>query len=185
MVLHTTKPVRVSTRDGSRGRPTLVILHEQAASVFTLTAESVTIGRDPACTISLDVEGLSRRHAKFARASDGVVHVVDLDSTNGTFVHGQRISLQVLRGGDEIQLGPSVRCRLHYVDPDAASVLGLTARQLEVACRVARGETSADIAEALGLSVRTVSSHLDRIYARLGIGGRVELAQKVHEAGLV
>lgn len=46
----------------------------------------------------------------------------------------------------------------------------------EVAELAARGRTSRDIAEALGVSVRTVHSHLHQAYAKLGIGDRGELA---------
>jgi DNA-binding CsgD family transcriptional regulator len=52
----------------------------------------------------------------------------------------------------------------------------LTAREREVAELAARGRTSRDIAEALGVSVRTVHSHLNHAYAKLGIGDRGELA---------
>jgi DNA-binding CsgD family transcriptional regulator len=52
----------------------------------------------------------------------------------------------------------------------------LTDREREVADLAARGRTSRDIAEALGVSVRTVHSHLHHAYSKLGIGDRRELA---------
>jgi len=52
----------------------------------------------------------------------------------------------------------------------------LTPRQLEIAELVAAGMSNAEIAERLFLSVRTVTSHLDHIYTRLGIGSRAALA---------
>jgi DNA-binding CsgD family transcriptional regulator/tetratricopeptide (TPR) repeat protein len=55
----------------------------------------------------------------------------------------------------------------------------LSARELEVATLVADGLTNAEIAERLTLSVRTVTSHLDHVYARLGINGRAALARWV------
>jgi len=45
-----------------------------------------------------------------------------------------------------------------------------------VADLVAAGRTNAQTAEALFLSVKTVQYHLTRIYARLGLRGRTELA---------
>ena len=52
----------------------------------------------------------------------------------------------------------------------------LTPRQLEIADLVAAGLSNAEIAERLFLSIRTVTSHLDHIYTRLGIGSRAALA---------
>jgi DNA-binding CsgD family transcriptional regulator len=55
----------------------------------------------------------------------------------------------------------------------------LTSRQLEIATLVAAGLSNAEIAERLFLSIRTVTSHLDHIYTRLGIGSRAALAAYV------
>lgn len=55
----------------------------------------------------------------------------------------------------------------------------LSRREVEVARLVAEGLTNAEIAERLTVSVRTVTSHLDHIYTRLGIGSRAALARQV------
>jgi DNA-binding CsgD family transcriptional regulator len=52
----------------------------------------------------------------------------------------------------------------------------LTGREREVALLAARGRTSPQIADALYLSVRTVDTHLSRVYRKLMIDGRHELA---------
>jgi DNA-binding CsgD family transcriptional regulator/tetratricopeptide (TPR) repeat protein len=56
-----------------------------------------------------------------------------------------------------------------------AGVEPLTAREREVALLAARGRTSRAIGEHLGLSTRTVDTHLARVYRKLGISGRPEL----------
>jgi DNA-binding CsgD family transcriptional regulator len=61
----------------------------------------------------------------------------------------------------------------------AARASELTPRQLEIAELVSEGSSNAEIAERLFLSVRTVTSHLDHIYTRLGIGSRAALAAYV------
>jgi DNA-binding CsgD family transcriptional regulator len=52
---------------------------------------------------------------------------------------------------------------------------GLTRRELEVARLAAQGRTSAEIAEQLFLSVRTVDHHLSRVYLKTGINRRRDL----------
>jgi DNA-binding CsgD family transcriptional regulator len=61
----------------------------------------------------------------------------------------------------------------------------LSARELDVARLVAAGATNAEIAASLYISLRTVTTHLDRIYGRLGLGSRVALTRYVIEAGLL
>lgn len=63
--------------------------------------------------------------------------------------------------------------------------LPISARQLEVSQLVANGMTNAAIAEQLGISPRTVTSHLDHIYGRLSISSRAALTRWIVERGLV
>jgi DNA-binding CsgD family transcriptional regulator len=53
----------------------------------------------------------------------------------------------------------------------------LTDREREVALLAAAGRTSPEIAEALFLSVRTVDTHLHRVYRKLSIDGRHQLGE--------
>jgi DNA-binding CsgD family transcriptional regulator len=62
------------------------------------------------------------------------------------------------------------------LEPRAPRGEELTGREREVALLAARGRTSPEIAAALYLSVRTVDTHLHRVYRKLMIDGRHELA---------
>jgi len=52
----------------------------------------------------------------------------------------------------------------------------LTKREREIAGLAARGLSDAEIADELGVSVRTIESHLHRAYAKLGVTSRQQLA---------
>ena len=163
--------------------------------IVPLTTQSTVIGRDPSATISLNDHGVSRRHARIAVHEDGIVNVLDLQSTNGTFVNGAPIDVAVVRVGDRIQIGPEVVVRFAYRRRDeiaAASrpVKGpppsvLRPRERDVVRWAAEGLTSAEIADKLGISPRTVSTHLRNIYARLEISSRAALARYAAEHGLL
>jgi DNA-binding CsgD family transcriptional regulator len=56
---------------------------------------------------------------------------------------------------------------------------GLTAAERRVAALVAEGRTNREVAAALFLGERTVASHLTRIYAKLGVRSRTELARRL------
>jgi len=58
---------------------------------------------------------------------------------------------------------------------------GLTAAQRRVAVLVAEGRTNREVAAALFLSERTVAGHLTRVYAKLGVRSRAELARRLSE----
>src|SRR5512146_289943 len=58
---------------------------------FRLEAEPVTIGRDPACGLVLASPDVSRRHCRLQLAA-GEVFVTDLNSTNGSYVDGKKIT---------------------------------------------------------------------------------------------
>jgi DNA-binding CsgD family transcriptional regulator len=57
----------------------------------------------------------------------------------------------------------------------------LTSREREIALLAARGMATKDIAARLILSARTVDTHLTRIYRKLGVAGRAELADALDD----
>lgn len=179
------RPVKIHRRPAD-ARPLLrVLAGRECGEVFALTRSESTIGRDEDADFRVNDRGVSRLHAKLLCASDGLVSVLDLDSTNGTFVNGVRVGLSALREGDRLQLGPEAVLQLVYEDPRRAAEepLPLSSRQLEVARLVALGLTNTEIAAQLRVSPRTVTSHLDHIYDRLGISSRAALTRALALAG--
>ncbi len=83
----------------------LVVKHgPQPGATYLIEREGVAIGRDRSNDICLRHETVSRAHARLAHGADGWV-VTDLESSNGTFVNGARVSRERVRHMDEIQFG--------------------------------------------------------------------------------
>jgi len=69
-----------------------------------LNQEEMTIGRKPDNDITIDNLAVSGRHAKILTIfNDSFIE--DLDSTNGTFINGEKITKHALKHGDVITLG--------------------------------------------------------------------------------
>lgn len=75
----------------------------KAGEKFTLSEGDNTIGRSPQCDIYINSPGISKEHAKIV-VQNGQITLVDLNSTNGTFVNGIRIQKQKLKLTDKISI---------------------------------------------------------------------------------
>jgi DNA-binding CsgD family transcriptional regulator len=58
---------------------------------------------------------------------------------------------------------------------------GLTPREREVVCWLARGKSNAEIGAILGISSATVGKHLEHIYPKLGVENRTAAASFASE----
>jgi pSer/pThr/pTyr-binding forkhead associated (FHA) protein len=84
---------------------------------FRLSSAPQVIGRAPTADLVVDDPHLSRRHAVVRRTGEGMC-LVDLGSTNGTWLNDRRISgAEHLTDGDVIRLG---RTELRFFDPGLA-----------------------------------------------------------------
>ena len=80
---------------------------EDAEQPFTfriIPGNVKTIGRAPRADFIVDAALVSRLHCRLA-ASAGEIEAVDLESTNGTYVNGQRVERATLRHGDKLRVG--------------------------------------------------------------------------------
>ncbi|MFW0791427.1 response regulator [Gordonia sp. CPCC 205333] len=67
--------------------------------------------------------------------------------------------------------------------PARRAVESLTAREREVALCLAKGASNAEIAAELFMSVATVKAHISRIFTKLDVSNRVQVAIVMHDAG--
>lgn len=91
---------------GAPAAPGAPRLSSNTGLQISLQDGSTVVGREPGLGVSLPGEnGVSRRHAEFRRTATGI-SVMDLGSTNGTYVNGVRIQGETaLKVGDTVQFG--------------------------------------------------------------------------------
>jgi pSer/pThr/pTyr-binding forkhead associated (FHA) protein len=63
-----------------------------------------TVGRAPRADFIVDAALVSRLHCRLTASEEGV-EVVDLSSTNGTFVNDKRVKKATLASGDRLRVG--------------------------------------------------------------------------------
>ncbi len=63
--------------------------------------------------------------------------------------------------------------------------MGLTARESEVLGLLTQGLPNKSVAKRLGISPKTVSNHLERVYAKLGVTNRAGAAMAAMHNGLL
>ena len=85
----------------------LIKTGEKKGLIYRLSAEEVTIGRDPSNSIVLPDRRVSRTHVRILPQEKDYL-IEDLGSTNGTIVNNSRINKQLLKLGDEIKLGQTL-----------------------------------------------------------------------------
>jgi hypothetical protein len=95
---------------GFRGNPRLLVSGPDAGPdgghqrTYEISTPLVILGRGTDCDLRLVDPGVSRHHAEI-RVEDGEVVLVDLGSTNGTFVNGQPVRRIALADGTRVTLG--------------------------------------------------------------------------------
>jgi pSer/pThr/pTyr-binding forkhead associated (FHA) protein len=77
--------------------------HEQTFRI--LPGNARTLGRATGADFIVDAALVSRVHCRLTALPSGELEVKDLESTNGTFVNGQRVDHARLTPGDRIQVG--------------------------------------------------------------------------------
>jgi diguanylate cyclase (GGDEF)-like protein len=67
--------------------------------------EQILIGRDDNCELRLQDRAVSKRHAIINSDNEGKLTLIDLGSTNGSFVNGEQIDRADIQIGDHIDIG--------------------------------------------------------------------------------
>jgi len=90
-----------------------------------------------------------------------------------------------VRGKRYVSADIAQQIALARVDGGRSPFDALSARELEIAVRLARGQRPADIAVELSLSPKTVSTHKTRLFEKLGVSDTVALVRLARQYGLI
>jgi pSer/pThr/pTyr-binding forkhead associated (FHA) protein len=81
-----------------------IFLPEGPESSLELPEDITSVGRVPENVLQIEDDSVSSSHAQIF-FKDGKFHVLDLGSTNGTFLNGEKIHESPLNSGDEVRFG--------------------------------------------------------------------------------
>ena len=104
-------------------------------AVYPLEGGSITVGRHPSNDIHIPVESVSRFHARIENQG-GRLTVVDLSSSNGTYVDGERITSAVLEPHRRVAFGNVV----FSCEPVRGEPKGTTAARLKTPVEIVGGD---------------------------------------------
>lgn len=106
----------IQQTETERNRAYLIVLAGSNVGEMVPLDRSLTLGRGAAAGLRLQDEGISRLHCKISQTVTGEVYVEDLDSSNGTFCNGERVTRHLLADGDKIQIGRTAILKFTYHD---------------------------------------------------------------------
>jgi len=116
-----------------------ILLPSALAATIELTENLITIGRTDETSICIPDINISKRHGVLVRDGDSY-QLHDFNSTNGTFVNGEKIMAVKLQDGASIRLGP---VELRYESGLAkAAPLGATQADQEMLRTSNKGSSS-------------------------------------------
>jgi diguanylate cyclase (GGDEF)-like protein len=113
---------KAATEEGT-GNDCLVVIYSPEPGLlgkrFVLDRAVLRVGRGADNTVVLEGDSVSRRHARFEKRGNRW-HVVDLNSTNGTYLNEQLVvGEQILNNSDRIKIGPAILKFLSGADAEA------------------------------------------------------------------
>lgn len=94
----------------------MIISGANIGKLFNLNANEFIAGRLQDCQIWIEDTTISRKHFRILRNSNNECTIIDLDSTNGTYINNKRVTSAVLKGGDKIQISKDTIILFDYFD---------------------------------------------------------------------
>lgn len=105
-------------QDENREPYLIVIGGKQIGKLYHLDSNELVAGRLAECNIWIEDNTISRRHFRILKDEKNQCTIEDLNSTNGTYVNNKRITKEILKAGDKIQISPTTIIQFDFFDED-------------------------------------------------------------------
>lgn len=122
MTTDVTTPLELDLDLGPRRLRVVFLNGPRKGVVIEPNADPIRVGRTASSTVAIPDSSVSAQHAKIARL-EGAFVLIDLESTNGTFLNGRRIDRVRLSDGDRIRFGGTVEVRVEFVEDESSTVI--------------------------------------------------------------
>ena len=148
----------------------------------------ITIGRQCGNDVIIDNDDkVSRHHLQIVQYDDGSFHLIDFNSTNGTYVNGDRVQGETVLGeGDFVRIGDTMLPWSTYFEPDfvsqahesAAETTAVTKERGDEAPVAGTQPTASNAFAVLGFIFAFIISLLGLIFSIVGIAKAKKLGGK-------
>jgi DNA-binding CsgD family transcriptional regulator len=145
-----------------------------ASDVTVATLATFPVAESEVYRAYLRQLGFVDRADVYVRNSGGVVGSIALLRTAGPFELREVSALRHLQR--LVEHAQECTAPVPSASREALQAAGLTRREADVALLVGHGATNAEIARSLHLTQTTVKTHLTRIYGKLAVSSRTQLA---------
>lgn len=153
--------------------------------------KTVRVGRDPECEIILNEDGISRVHAIIERENDGSFTIIDMGSTNGTYINGVKLLSNILEPWNPEQtvtigefiftLERARRRRLVAIGGEGFGTLGGVGLGTGVTGEVF--DTPARVEEKEAAPVKDIEVYANPNYLTLDAGNRADSTIEISNRG--
>ena len=155
--------LNVAKAPGNDGMGVLDELHRLNIPVRPLLLTTALSGPDLKRALLLGARGVVLKTSSTQALFDGIRAVMV-----GQYWIGAEIGASMLG---------ALRENSHSINGNTSKgAFGLTSREMEIIATVVAGYSNAEIAKKYGISVQTVKHHVSRIFDRVGVSDRLELA---------
>jgi two-component system nitrate/nitrite response regulator NarL len=162
-------------------QPELILLDATLPDMQVTEATRLLAAACPRARILvLAADSDPRDQMRVARA--GAAGYVVKDAQRDVLVGALRL---LARGDRHFSPGPSSSNDIDATSSEDRETGSLSRRELEVLVRIAEGNTNKQIADRLGISVRTVETHRENLMRKLGVQGTAALTKWAVSRGLV
>ena len=112
-LLDKTKAAEATLMEGEIAGTLTVTIKGEEIGTFDITTAPMIVGRDPKSDVVIKSETVSKNHLKIIPKGDQFF-LVDLGSTNGTYVNGEKITETLVTPDDMVQLGKKGNIKLIF-----------------------------------------------------------------------